>query len=183
MYLLKMSFSLLFRSFSKNHVYFPIIHEQQNSFHDYACHFSYEWHLECLFHSINKQKEWDNWSCSMETLWATEGHRPPARLIWKTTLMLPSCHFSSLTKTPSAMKPFSALSRNINDFQQFYNAAFTLVSPLPPSEHWHHRASPLRPCRVPKNKQVTTTAQPPHPPSSYTCMHIKKHQNLPHERE
>lgn len=49
------------------------------------------------------------------------------------------------------------LSQNINDFQQFYDAAFTLVSPLAPSEH--HRASPWR--KKPNNSPPTPT--PPTP--------------------
>lgn len=66
------------------------------------------------------------------SLWAAEGHRPPAKLIGKMALMLPSCHFSSwqrLHLPPSHLQPRS---QNINDFQPFYKAAFTLVSPLHP---------------------------------------------------
>lgn len=47
-------FDLVF--FHQPHVVSNYTHQQQHSFHDYACHFSCEWHLKCLFHSLSKQK-------------------------------------------------------------------------------------------------------------------------------
>jgi len=60
-----------------------------------------------------------------------EGHRLPAELMGKTALMLRSCHFSSLTKTPSATGTFAASESEYQWFPTIRCAApFTLASPL-----------------------------------------------------
>lgn len=82
--------------------------------------------------SLVNNGEWDNWSCVRGSLWAAEGHRPPAWLIGKMALMLPSCHFSFLTKTPSATQPFAATESEYQWFSTISQLSVHLGVPSTP---------------------------------------------------